>query len=122
MVLADEIATYAGAAAAVLVASAGGLFQLLSVAFKKQIENAKLELEKRISVEADAAVSHFGEAMSAIRQKISEMELWNRDNFVNQRTFEAIVSDIRRLEDKIDRRFDAVDRKLTKMDTNSDDH
>lgn len=121
MVLADELATYAGAAAAILVAGAGGLFKLISAAFKKQIDEARMELEKRINVEADAAVNKFGEAMSAIRQKISDMELWNRDNFVNQRTFEAIVSDIRRLEDKIDRRFDAVDRKLTKMDT-TDDH
>lgn len=120
--MADEFATYAGAAAAVTVAVAGGLLKLLSVALKKQIDAVKLELTQTIHVETDAAISQFGEAMSAIRQKISDMELWNRDNFVNQRTFEAIVSDIRRLEDKIDRRFDAVDRKLTKMDNSGDEH
>ena len=121
MVFADELATYAGAAAAILVAGVGGLIKLGNIALKKQIDALKLELAERIGVETDAAVNKFGEAMSAIRQKISDMELWNRDNFVNQRTFEAIVSDLRRLEDKIDRRFDAVDRKLVKMDTN-DDH
>jgi hypothetical protein len=121
MVLADELATYAGAAAALLVAGAGGLVKLGNVALKKQIDALKLELAERIGIETDGAVNKFGEAMSAVRQKISDMELWNRDNFVNQRTFEAIVSDLRRLEDKIDRRFDAVDRKLTKMDT-GDDH
>lgn len=120
MVLADDLATYAGAAAAILVAGVGGLLKLGNIAIKKQIDALRLELTQINHVEIDDAVNQFGETVSAVRQKITEMELWNRDNFVNVRTFDSIVTDMRdawrRLEDKIDRRFDMVDRKLSKMD------
>lgn len=90
----------------------------------EKIDEAKLELERRINDESDDAIKRFGETVSAIRQKISEMELWNRDTFVSKRTFETIVSDIRdtwrRFEDKIDRRFDSLDRKLSKRDDGGD--
>lgn len=115
MVLADELATYAGAGAALLVAGAGWLYRLLAASIRSQIDESKNELTNLVDVETDKATHQFGETVSAIRSKISDMELWNRDNFVNNRTFETVVSDIRRLEDKIDRRFDAVDRKLSKM-------
>lgn len=124
MVIADEVATYAGAAAALLVAGVGGLLKLGNIAIKKQIDALRLELTQTSHVEIDDAVNQFGETVSAIRQKITEVELWNRDNFVNSKTFDSIVTDMRdawrRLEDKIDRRFDMVDRKLSKIDNGSE--
>ena len=82
----------------------------------EKIDEAKLELERKIHDETDNSVHDFGETVSAIRTKMNEMELWNRDNFVNKATFNVVLaqlrSDAERLEDKIDRRFDRIEAKL----------
>ena len=123
MAIEDQLPAYASAGAAILVAGAGALFKLLSIAVRKRIDEAKIELNQHIDAEDDRVVNQFGETVSAIRQKMTDMELWNRDNFVSQRAFDSIVTDIRdawkRFEDKIDRRFDTLDRKLSKL--NNDD-
>ena len=58
----------------------------------------------------------FGETVAAIRQKMTDMELWNRDTFVTKSTFDVVMqqlrSDAERLEDKIDNRFDRLEAKL----------
>ena len=82
----------------------------------EKIDEARLELERKIDHETDQAVHDFGETVSAIRAKINEMELWNRDNFVNKTTFNVVLTQLRsdseRLEDKIDARFDRLEAKL----------
>ena len=82
----------------------------------EKIAEIRLELERQIDVETDQAVHDFGETVSAIRAKINEMELWNRDNFVNKATFNTVFAQVRadteRLEDKIDARFDRLEAKL----------
>jgi hypothetical protein len=82
----------------------------------EKIDEAKLELDRRINAETDTAFKQFGETVAALRQKMNEMELWNRDNFVSKGTFTAVMGEIkenqRRLEEKIDRRFDKIDEKL----------
>lgn len=89
-------------------------------ALGREIEEAKSELKTLIDNEIDAAVHSFGETISAIRQKMTDIELWNRDNFVGKDTFKMAFDQLRqswqRLEDKIDRRFDQIDEKLQRRD------
>jgi len=87
----------------------------------EKIDQAKLELERKIHDEADTATHDFGETVTAIRAKMTEMEIWNRDNFVSKTTFNAIMERwqawFTRFEDKVDRRFDHIDAKLNSKST-----
>lgn len=82
----------------------------------EKIDTAKAELDRRLTDETNQTLNRFGETVSAMRQKMTEMELWNRDNFVNKVTFQVVIQQFRdswqRLEDKIDKRFDRIDEKL----------
>lgn len=113
----ENFGAYASAGAAILVAVAGALVRWLHSAIRTSIAAVKLELNTRISDERDLTISRFGETVNALRQKINDMELWNRDNFVNRRTFDGHMADTReslkRLEDKLDARFDRIDQKLS---------
>src|SRR5574337_13766 len=92
-----------------LAAAVGGTWALSRVVrqLSEKIDQAKLELDRRIDAEIDGSVGKFGETVTAIRQKMTDMELWNRDNFVTKRTFEIIIAEMRetwrRCEDKIDK-------------------
>jgi len=81
------------------------------------------ELERRMQDRVAAVERDCGEMGQALRQKISEteakttqVELWNRDNFVSKQTFNAVVGDLRRalekLVDRVDERFDRLEDKL----------
>lgn len=87
----------------------------------EKIVEAKLELERRLSVQTDGAIVRFGETISAIRQNMTDMELWNRDNSVAKNTFQLVIMDIKelwkRLEDKIDKQFLEINRKLDRRST-----
>jgi molybdopterin converting factor small subunit len=118
----EQYAVAAGMLIVNLVAAViGGTWILgrTSSSLSEKIDAAKLELERRVNTEADQLSRNVGETVSALRQKLSDIELWNRDNFVNRRTFDTSLSDtremLRRLEDKIEQRFNSVDRKLSKM-------
>lgn len=54
----------------------------------------------------------FGETGAALRQKINEVELWNRDNFVRRDTFSAVTAswhgEVRTRFEKIDEKIDRV--------------
>lgn len=97
-----------------LAAAVGGTWALSRVVrqLSEKIDQAKLELDRRIDAEIDGSVSKFGETVTAIRQKMTDMELWNRDNFVTKRTFEIIIAEMRetwrRCEDKIDKLFERL--------------
>ena len=82
----------------------------------KKLAETKLDLERKIDAETDNTVHDFGETVAAIRQKMTDMELWNRDTFVTKSTFDVVMqqlrSDAERLEDKIDNRFDRLEAKL----------
>lgn len=84
----------------------------------EKIDEVRLELERKIDQETDIAVHDFGETVSAIRAKINEMELWNRDTFVTKATFNLVAAQNRdfwqRFEDKLDRRLDRIELKLDK--------
>lgn len=83
----------------------------------EKIDATRLELDRRIDAESDVVAQRVGETFTALRQKITDMELWNRDNFVSKNTFTFVMGDIkdwqRRFEEKIDRRFDKLEDKLS---------
>lgn len=84
-------------------------------------EVAKLKIEVR--KEADVDMHNFGETAQAIRQKISDVELWNRDTFVRRDEFKTSLDQVNRnieslrtnLDEKIDRLDSKLDTKLDKL-------
>ena len=57
--------------------------------------------------------------MTAIRTKITEVELWNRDNFVSKGTFKAVTDDLKRswerFADKLTNKLGEIDRELKRI-------
>lgn len=74
------------------------------------------DMERRLRGEIDDAIKYSGESVSAIRQKMTDMELWNRDNFVDKETFRSVTTDLKRwwerFEDRMSMRLDTIDKKL----------
>jgi hypothetical protein len=67
-----------------------------------QIEQARKEVNERR--EMDLRV--LGETMQAIRQKMNEMELWNRDNFARR-------DSVHQLAGRLETRIEALDEKMS---------
>lgn len=115
----EEIVLAAGTFIVTLLAAAIGgtwAFSRANQELSKEIGAVRVELGLRLDEEIDGTVQRFGETVTAIRAKMTDMELWNRDNFVDKSTFgtfQANLADFfKRFEDKIDRRFDKIDAKL----------
>ncbi len=62
------------------------------------------------------AVRNIGETFTAMRQKITEVELYVRDNYVAKDTLHQIIlglgSDIRELGGRIEKRMERIEEKL----------
>jgi hypothetical protein len=82
----------------------------------EKIDAKTRELENKINSEADISSNRFGDSLSAMRQKLTDVELWNRDNFVSKQTFTLVIQETRsswqRFEDKLDKRLDMIEAKL----------
>ena len=117
----------------ILVVAVGGIWALgrnndkiiekLNTRVEKRYDafaNSLHQLETRLEAAVDSTEHNVGEGMTAIRQKMTDMELWNRDNFVSRGTFNMVVTQIReswlRFEDKLDKRLDRIDAKLEDRD------
>ena len=91
----------------------------------QKIDQIRFELEQRFSTTTDLATSRFGETITAMRQKVSDMELWNRDNFVNKNTFTMVMQRLDerwdRFEDKLDKRDERIDKRLDSIDDKLND-
>lgn len=72
---------------------------------------------------AEEIRKEVGESMTAIRQKITDVELWSRDNFVRRDSFLAIIEalkndskilrdDIRGFHDRLDAAFLRLEKKI----------
>jgi hypothetical protein len=77
----------------------------------------QLDLERReIDIKIENVAHYFGESVSAIRTKVTEVELWNRDNLASKTTFQQVIADFRstlqRFEDKLDKRLGRIESKL----------
>ena len=81
-----------------------------------KINEATQALDRKITGEIDVTTQRFGETVAAARQKMTDMELWNRDTFVSKGTFNLVISQIReswqRFEDNIGKRLDRIEDKI----------
>lgn len=54
----------------------------------------------------------FGETVAAVRTKIHDVEMWNRDTFVRKDSFEMVIG---RLEKSIEKLGDKIEDRIDKM-------
>jgi predicted nucleic acid-binding Zn-ribbon protein len=67
---------------------------------KEAIETARDEIE----LKQERYVREVGESLSAIRQKIHDVETWSRDTFVRRDSFAAAIAELGlRIEKRIDK-------------------
>lgn len=74
-----------------------------------QIDNVQRDvanLQRESLGRADTIRHEFGETASAIRQKIHDVETWNRDTFVRKESFEMVVNRIEKSMEKLGDRFE----------------
>lgn len=66
---------------------------------------------------------NVGESLFAVRQKITDVEIWSRDTFVRQQDFSTIIASINvslnNLGEKVDERIDKLEGKLDKIIINT---
>jgi Sec-independent protein translocase protein TatA len=96
----------------------GGTWRLsrLDVSLRDAITEARDEIEAR----QDRLAREYGEAVSAIREKVNQVELYCRDTFVRRDSFYKVSGDItedmKSLRNEI---IDRLERMETKIDTKS---
>jgi hypothetical protein len=77
------------------------------------------KLEMALRDEHEIFRREFGESLSALRQKINDVELWSRDEFIRREDFYRIVDgingNITGLGDKIDARNDRLEEILRSL-------
>ena len=82
---------------------------------RRDLNELKTELETR----QDATARNNGEGLSALRQKMHEVEIWVRDTFVRRDSFLAVISEVKtglndlgtRLEKRLERMETKIDSK-----------
>jgi hypothetical protein len=62
----------------------------------EKIETKVGEVKDEVRSDHDENTRNHGESLMAIRQKITDVEIWNRDNFVRRADFAAVVESINR--------------------------
>lgn len=81
-------------------------------ALRKDIQTSRDETDGRI----DRQSREFGETAAAIRQKVTEVELYIRDNFVRKPSFEAVMgrieADLKELGKDFVARLDRMEEKI----------
>jgi hypothetical protein len=80
-----------------------------------QVDNLKRDmtnLERDSVGRGDNIRQETGEMGAALRQKVHEMETWNRDTFVRKDSFELVVG---RIEKSIEKMTDKLEDKIDKM-------
>lgn len=82
---------------------------------RDQVDKGRIALDEEI----EALRREFGETAAAMRQKITEVELWSRDHLVGKNSF-GIVTD--RISDELKNFAERMDRRLERMEAKIDDH
>lgn len=100
--------------------TARGTLEKSRDALADKIDVTRRELEKKIDADAASAQKLFSDSLGAFREKMTDMELWNRDTFVRKDTFTLVMAEFkegwRRFEDQVYKRFDKIDKKLDEGD------
>jgi hypothetical protein len=61
-----------------------------------KIKDGDNATREHLRTDNDQTLSRYGETAAAIRNKINEVEIWNRDNFVRRHDFSAVIDGINR--------------------------
>lgn len=89
---------------------------------RRETDTEFQKLRDEIHLEHDDFLRRFGDSLAAIRQKVSEVELWARDEFVRRDDFYRILDGINKsitaLGEKIDARVDRLESKLEQLRSN----
>lgn len=87
-----------------------GVWKLGSVRDElKDVINAhRLEVEKKIDNETDQVRREVGETISALKEKVTQIELYVRDTYVSKNSFntvlERILSELKNVSEKFENR------------------
>jgi hypothetical protein len=100
-----------------LVLNAGGILVALTWgvskikdAIREEIEDHRRDVDKKI----DELRRNFAETIAAIRTKINDTELWNRDTFMRRESFYKAMQGY---SDQTTAAFDKIDARLERMET-----
>lgn len=116
-----DIATYAAIGSLVLnvfVALVGATWGVARIksevkdAVRDEIDAHRTQIDDRIT----QIEQRVGETTAALRSKINETELWNRDTFMRRdsfyKTMESYSTDMRTQFDKIEKRLERMEEKI----------
>lgn len=130
----DIITLVTGLLVQALLLGAGGVWKLtrVEVSIRGALAKNRQETDTKINTEVgrlreewrqehDQFMQQWGEGLTAVRQKMTDMEIWNRDNFVRHRDFTSIVQGLTAAIDGISKKMDAfmerIDGKLERWQT-----
>jgi tetrahydromethanopterin S-methyltransferase subunit G len=85
-------------------------------AARKDIDGRLDEIDEKIDDKINRQAREFGETVAAIRQKMQDVEIWGRDNYVKKDSF-ALVTDrisreVKDFGDRIDKRLERMEEKI----------
>lgn len=107
------IASFILTAGGMLVAVTWRLSQT-EIALREAISTSQKDVEDR----QDRMAREFGETVTAIRQKVHEVETWARDEFVRKSSFDSAMA---RVEKMLSDQFDRIEARIDRMEKKIDD-
>src|SRR5689334_15871740 len=85
---------------------------------KDAVRDAMDEHRDEFDAKIEQLGRNFGETAAAIREKVHQVEVWARDEFVRKQSFEGAVSRMEKaVDDKFNGIIDRLDRMENKIDT-----
>lgn len=86
---------------------------------RREIDEAAYAAKQEAFDLADRVRRETGESIASIQTRMSQLEIWNRDNFVRRDSFQMVMSEAKQAWDAqsrmIDRRLDRIDEKLDEL-------
>jgi hypothetical protein len=108
------VAELAGIAATAFIAAISATWIVGSkMATRKEVA----DLDKRLVAALDKGMHDYGESLAAIRQKIEQVELWVRDNFIPKDDIRESLSRLNAEVDDLGDRLEPLPGVLVKVDT-----
>lgn len=83
----------------------------------RKLSGLETDADKKIADVKDEVLRSIGETVAALRQKVVDMELWGRDNFVRRQEFQTAIDGFARSIESLRVEINAGYQRLTdKMD------
>lgn len=99
----------------VVIAVVGATWGITKI--KDAVRDAIDKHRQKYDDDLDSLGRSFGEGLSAIRQKVHDLETWIRDEFVRKASFEGSSN---RMERTISDQFDKLEKRLERMEAKID--